>query len=55
VSARTTVGGSGENAEALLSLARAFFYAGARALLVALGGGLCRRRQAHHGHMPQFP
>ena len=34
-SACNTAGGSGENAEALSGLARAFFYAGARALLVS--------------------
>ena len=35
LSACNTAGGSGENAEALSGLARAFFYAGARALLVS--------------------
>lgn len=35
LSACNTAGGAGENAEALSGLARAFFYAGARALLVS--------------------
>ena len=49
LSACNTAGGSGENAEALSGLARAFFYAGARALLVSHWEvDSRRRRQAHH-------
>jgi len=46
LSACNTAGGNGETAEALSGMARAFFFAGARALLVfALGGRFRRCRQ----------
>ena len=48
LSARNTAGPQGEGAEAPSGLARAFIYAGARALLVAHWAvGFGRRRQAH--------
>ena len=42
LSACNTAAGSGEGAEALSGLARAFFYAGARALLVRTGPSIPR-------------
>jgi CHAT domain-containing protein len=47
LSARNTAGGA-SGAEALSGLARAFFYAQARAARLALGSGLGHNRQAYH-------
>ena len=46
LSACNTIAGDKPGAEALSGLARAFFYAGARALGVALGGGIRRSHAA---------
>jgi hypothetical protein len=44
----TAAGGGDLNSEALSGLARAFFYTGARAARIALGGGFAGNRQPRH-------
>ena len=51
MSACNTAGGSAEGAEALSGLARAFFYAGARALLVSHWPVELRGRRRHHNRL----